>query len=215
MHIPKLNSTSARLFLFCMMLLAILFPRWSPAEELISNVIAFDPPPFLSDSAPGLDLTNSASGTRKTWHYAATDNDPRTSQRLLIVSIKEIGIATGSGKAVIDRQMDDKAFRAEMQTAINSIPNAINISPVTDAEVGGKAALLASCQLPRPYWKKPDGILFPCSVYWVRIQTNRIAEIKLIADSAEHLQTLKACLPKFKITNTDAMTTMESSVLVP
>jgi hypothetical protein len=192
--------------LFCTLLLAILFPRWSPAEEFISGVLAFDPPAFLSAGTFGRDSTNSADGIPKVWHYAATDNDPRTSQRLLIVSIRETGAVLDSEKAVTNRGLDDTALRAEMQAAMNSIRNATNVSAVTDAEVGGQAALLASYQLPRPYWQKSEGSLCPCEVYWIRVQTNQVAEIKLIADSTEHLETLKSCLPKFKITKTDGMT---------
>ena len=192
--------------LFRTLLLAILFPRWSQAEEFISDFLTFDPPAFLSVSTFGSNNTNSEGGILKVWNFAATDNDPRTSQRLLIISIREIGIALDSEKAVTNRQLDDRAFRAEMQAAMNSTRSATNISAVTDAEVGGTAALFASCQLQRPYWQKPDGVFFPCEVYWVRVQSNRVAEIKLIADSTEHLETLKSCLPKFKITKTDGMT---------
>jgi hypothetical protein len=180
--------------LFCTMLLAILLPRWSHADELVADAFTFDPPAFLSASTFGNASTNSEGGILKVWHFTATDNDPRTSQRLLIVSIREIKAA------------DDVALRSEMQSAMNSTRNANNVSTVTNAEVGEQAALLASYQLPRPYWQKSEGILFPCEVYWIRIQTNRVAEIKLIADSTEHLETLKSCLPKFKITKIDGMT---------
>jgi hypothetical protein len=180
--------------LFCTLLLAILFPRWSHAEELVADAFTFDPPAFLSASTFGRDNTNSENRILKVWRYAAADNDPRTSQRLLIVIIRETKAA------------DDAALHAEMQAAMNSTRNATNVSTVTDAEVGGHAALLISYQLPRPYWQKSEGILCPCEVYWIRIQTNQVAEIKLIADSTEHLETLKSCLPKFKITKNDGMT---------
>ena len=130
------------------------------------------------------------------------DNNPGTSQRLLIISIRETEAVLDSGKTAINRQPDDQALRAEMQAAMTSIPNATHVSSVTNAEVGGETALLASCQLSRPYWQKPDDFFFPSEVYWVRIQTNRVVEIKLIADSMEHLQTLKSCLPEFKISKT-------------
>jgi hypothetical protein len=190
--------------LFYTILLALPFPRWSHAEELVSGVLAFDPPAFLTASKPVHGGTNSESGVHKVWRYAATDNDPRTSQRLLMVSIREIGVAADSGKAGNDRQSDALALRAEMQAAMNSTRNATQVAQVTDAEVGGQAALLASYQMPRPYWQKPDGALFPTEIYWVKVQTNQVAEIKLTADSAEHLQTLKICLPQFKITKTEA-----------
>ena len=182
--------------LFCTILLAVLFPRASPAGELVPDVLAFDPPTFLSVN------TNFENGKpAKSGVTPATDNDPRTSQRLLLVSVREIGIANEfQENAVIYRQLDDQAFRAEMLAAMSSTRSATNVSPVTEAEVGGQAALLVTYELPQPYWQKSDGVFCPCEVYWVRIQTNRVAEIKLVADSAEHLQTLKACLPKFKIT---------------
>jgi hypothetical protein len=191
-HIPRI--------LFCSLLLSIISSRGSSAEELISNVLAFNPPAFLSASTFNQDGTNIESEARRVWRYTAVDNDPRTSQRLLIVSIRETGAALDPGKTAINRQLDDQALRAEMQAAVTSIPNATHVSSVTNTAVGGETALLASCQLSRPYWQKPDSVLFPSEVYWVRIQTNRVVEIKLIADSMEHLQTLKSCLPEFKIT---------------
>lgn len=195
--------------LFCAMLLAILLSRWARAEELISGVLAFDPPAFLSPSVFGGEITNS--DIREIWRYAATDNNPRTSQRLLIVSIREMGVATDS--EITNHYFDGNALRAAMQAAIKSTRDATNVSPVTDAEVDGQAALFASYQLPRPYWQKSDGAFFPCEAYWVRLQTNRVVEIKLVADSMEHLQTLKSCLPKFKITKIDDMPAAEPTAI--
>ena len=201
--------------LFCTILLATMIPRWSHAEELISGVLAFDPPPFLSMSTLIHGGTNSESDSRIVRRYAATDNDPRTSQRLVMISVRETGTAADSGKAGNDRQPDTQTLRTEMQAAINSTRNATNVAPVTDAEVGGQTALLASYQMPRPYWQKPDGVLFPSEVYWVKVSTNQVVEIRLTADSMEHLQTLKACLPKFKIANTAAPPVMQSTVVTP
>ena len=185
-----------------MLLLALICPRWSQAEELVPALLAFDPPAFLSGSVSGPGNPAVAGGSREVRRYAAADNDPRTSQRLLIVSVRETG-------AAVD------ALRAEMQAAMNALRNATNVSQVTDAEVGGQAALLASYQVPRPYWQKPDGVFFPYEVYWVRVQTNQVVEIKLIADSPEHLATLKACLPQFKITKTAAATATKSTAVAP
>ena len=184
--------------LFCTILLTMLAPRWAHAEELVPGVLAFDPPAFLSGIPSGGDSTNG--GSRILRRYAAADNDPRTSQRLLIVSLREIGAATDPEKISTGRPLDDQAMGAAMQMAVNSIRNAVNVTSVTNAEVSGQAAWLVTYQIPRPYWQKPDVELFPSEVYWVKIQTNRVAEIKLIADSVEHLQTLKVCLPRFTFT---------------
>ena len=187
--------------LFCTILLATVFPRWSHAEELISGVLAFDPPSFLSGIPSGRDSTNSENGIRIVRRYAAADNDPRTSQRLVIVSLREIRVVPDSVKIATDGRLDNQALGAAMQAAVNSIRNATNITSLTNAEVGGQAAWRISYQTPRPYWQKPDGELFPHEVYWVKVETNLVVEIKLIADSPEHLQTLESCLPRFKIKN--------------
>jgi hypothetical protein len=201
--------------IFCTILLALVFPRWSRAEELISDILAFDPPEFLSVSAPLPNSTNSETGLRIVRRYAARDNDPRTSQRLLIISLRETTAGTDSAPAVTSLRLEDRGLRAEMQAAVNSTPNVIHVSPVTNAEVGGQAALFASCSIPRPYWQKPEGELFPCEVYWVKVQTNRVVEIKLIADSPEHLQTLKACLPRFKIAKSNPSVAAETPGAAP
>ena len=88
-------------------------------------------------------------------------------------------------------------------------------SPVTNAEVAGQSAWLASYELPRPYWQKPGGELFPCEVYWLKVQTNRVAEIKLIADSPEHLQTLKDCLSRFKMGKSNPSSATETTGITP
>jgi len=196
--------------LFCTILLTMLAPRWAHAEELVPGVLAFDPPAFLSGLPSGGDGTNSESGSRVLRRYAAADNDPRTSQRLLIVSLREIGAVADPEKISTGRPLDDQAMGAAMQIAVKSTRNAVNITSVTNAEVGGQAAWLVTYQIPRPYWQKPDAGLFPSEVYWVKIQTNQVAEIKLIADSVEHLQTLKTCLSRFKFTQPAPATAAET-----
>jgi hypothetical protein len=189
--------------LFYTILLAMISPCRSHAEELISDVLTFNPPAFLSARPSFQAGTNSESAPRTIWRYAATDNDPRTSQRLLTISLREMGTRMDSAPAVTSLQSDDPVLKAEMQVAMNSTPNVIPVSPVTNAVIAGQPAWLATCEIPRPYWQKPNNEFFPCEVYWVKVQSNRVAEIKLIADSPEHLQTLKTCLPGFKIKKPD------------
>ena len=202
--------------LFCTILLAITVPRWSHAEELVSGVLAFDPPAFLTGIPSIRDSTNSENGLRIVRRYAAADNDPRTSQRLVIVSRRVLGTTPDSGNVAADGSLTNQALRDAMQDAAKATRNATNVTSATETEVGGQAAWLVSYQVPRPYWQKPDGELFPYEVYWVRVQTNQVAEIKLIADSPEHLQTLKTCLPRFKITKSaPASSATETTGLTP
>jgi hypothetical protein len=189
--------------LFYTLLIAMVVPCWAHVEELIPGVIAFDPPEFLSALPSNGYGTNFEDGVQIVRRYAATDNNPRISQRLLIISLRKIGANPNAEKMTANAQPDDKAMAATMQTLVNSTRNAINVTAVTNAEVGGKAAWLVSYQIPRPYWQKPAGELFPYEVYWVKVNTNQVAEIKLIANSSEHLQTLQTCLPRFKLTPPD------------
>ena len=185
--------------LFYTLLLALSLPHWSPAEELISGVLAFDPPAFLSTNATVHGSTSSDSDSHILRRYAAADNDPRTSQRLLIVSLREVGTAPDAGGVAAASQLDNQVLRDAMQAAVDATRNATNVTSLTNVEVGGQVAWGIAYQIPRPYWQKPAGELFPYEIYWVKVQTNQVAEIKLIADSAEHLQSLKACLTRFKI----------------
>ncbi len=197
--------------LFCTLLLAMLYPRWSQAEELIPGVLAFDPPAFLASIPASGDRTNFQDGIRVVRRYAAADNDPRTSQRLVIVSLREIGVSPVAGTAAASNQAAGQALRDALQAVVNSTRNATNITAVTNATVGGLPAWIISYQVPRPYWQKPESELFPYEIYWVKVQTNQVVEIKLIADSPEHLETLKACLPRFKITQANPAVATETS----
>ena len=190
--------------LFYIMLFVVVFPCWSSPEDLIPGVLTFEPPTFLSARPPVQDSTNSESGIRIIRRYAAADNDPRTSQRLLVVSLRKVGTIPDSGKIAADGQLDNQALCAAMQATVNSIPNATNVTPLIHAEVGGRTGWRIAYQLPRPYWQKPAGELFPYEIYWVRLQTNQVVEIKLVADSSEHLQTLQTCLPRFKLTQSNS-----------
>ena len=86
---------------------------------------------------------------------------------------------------------------------MDSTRNATNITKVADAKVGGQPAFFVSYEVAQPYWPKKRGALFPFEVYWARIQTNRVVEIKLIADTTEHLETLRPCLDRFTIRRSD------------
>ena len=197
--------------LFCTLLALVTGPFHSNAEELIPGVLTFDPPSFLSDIPSGSPRTNYENGIRMIRRYTAADNDPRKSQRVLIISMREFKSALVSNKNGAAGSLDKQALRDAMLAAVNSTPHATNVTVVTKAEVGGQAAWLISYQLLRPYWQKPNGELFPVEVYWVEVQPNQVTEIKLIADSPEHLQTLKTCLTKFKIRKMDDLIAVEST----
>ena len=183
--------------------LVVVLPSISHGDDLIPGVVSFDPPAFLHGGTSGQHSDDIFSGVGEIRQYGAGDNDIRTGQRLVVINVREVGFSTGAGKVVTYQKLDDKALRAWMQTAMDSTRNATNITKVADAKVGGQAALFASYQVAQPYWPKKPGALFPFEVYWVRIQTNRVVEIKLVADSPEHLETLKPCLTKFRIKRSD------------
>ena len=180
-------------------LLAVGLPCVLHGDDLIPGVLAFDPPTFLHGGTSGQHSDNIFSGVGEIRQYGAGDNDIRTGQRLVIVNVREVGFSIGPGKVVTYQKLDDTALRAWMQAEMDSTRNATNITKVADAKVGGKAALLVSYQVAQPNWPKKRGALFPFEVYWARIQTNRVVEIKLIADTPEHLDTLRPCLDKFTI----------------
>lgn len=179
------------------------------------GVLAFDPPPFLSSLPSVQDRTNSVNGIRIVRHYGAADNDPRTSQRLVIVSLREVGAVPALGAVAANGPLAGQTLRDALLAAAQDTPNAARITSVTKAEVGGQAAWRVAYQIPRPYWHKPEGELFPYEVYWVPVQTNQVAEIKLIADSAEHLQSLKTCLPRFKIIKPEPPTATVTTSVTP
>jgi hypothetical protein len=84
-----------------------------------------------------------------------------------------------------------------MQAEVAGHRQVTNLTSVADAKVGNQSALRVSYQVADTF--KP-GVLFPIEVYWVRFQTNRVLEIELTADTPKHLDTLRPCLARFKIT---------------
>jgi len=171
----------------------------SHGDDIIPGAVTFDPPAFLHGGTSGTHSDDIFSGIGEIQQYGAGDNDIRTGQRLVVINVREVGFSIGPGKVVTYQKLDDEALRVWMQTVMDSTRNATNITKVADAKVGGKAALLVSYRIAQPNWPKKRGALFPFEVYWTRIQTNRVVEIKLIADTPEQLDTLRPCLDKFTI----------------
>jgi hypothetical protein len=188
---------------FLSLLLVFVFQCISHGDELIPGIVTFDPPAFLHGGSSSHRSDNIFSGVREIRQYSGNDNDIRTEQRLVIINVREVGFSIGQGMVVTYQKLDDKALREWMQAYVDLPRNATNISEVVDAKVGGKAALMISYQVAQPYWPKKRGALFPFEVYWERVQTNRVVEIKLVADTPEHLDTLRPCLDKFTIKKSD------------
>lgn len=182
-------------------LFAILFPCLLPAEEIITGLISFDPPPFLRGGIPGGGPgENPFSGVGRVRVYFASDNSGQ-SHRQVDVNLRLVGFIIGEGKRVTLRQLDDKAFRTEMETVIKRSDGATNVSAVTDANLGGQPALQISYEEPAPNFRKDAVMEF--DIYWVLIQSNRVIEVKLAADSKGRLGSLEDCLSGFKITKNE------------
>ena len=184
-------------------LLLVLFPWVSRGEDLIPGVAAFEPPDFLNGGTSGHASDDIFSGVGELRRYGGKDNDIRTEQRLIIINMREVGFTIGPGKVVTYHKLDDKALRDSMPATVVGNRNVTNLTTVADAKVGNQSALYVSYQIAQPYWPKKPGALFPFEVYWVRFQANRVLEIVLMADTPEHLDTLRPCLRKFKITRKD------------
>ena len=182
---------------------AVMFPFVSHGDDLIPGVVTFDPPAFLHGGTSGQHSDDMFSGVGEIREYGAGDNDIRTGQRLVIINVREVGFSIGPGKVVTYQKLDEKGLLAWMQTVMDSARNATNITKVATAKVGGQPALFASYQVAQPNWPKKRGALFPFEVYWVRIQTNRVVEIKFVADTPEHMDTLRPCLTRFTIKRSD------------
>jgi hypothetical protein len=184
-------------------LLAIVFPCLAHGDDLIPGVVSFDPPAFLYVSTYGRASDNIFSGVGELREYHAGDNDIRTGQRDLFINVKEVGFFIGPGKVVTYQKLNDKGLRAWMQNALNPNRNGTNSIKVADAIVGGQPSLTASYKVAQPNWHKKPGALFSFEVYWVRIHPNRVLEIELVADTPEHMDTLRPCLNKFRIKRKD------------
>lgn len=191
-----------RLIFFPLFLLVV-FQCSSRGDELVPGVVTFDPPAFLYGGASRPPGDDSFARIHEIGQYHAGDNDLRTGQRLVIVNVREVGFSIDPDKVITYQKLDDSELRAWMQSMADSTHNATNITQVADAKVGGKAALMVSYQVAQPNWPKNPGALFPFEIYWERVQTNRVVEIKLIADTPEHLDTLRPCLEKFTIKRSD------------
>ena len=188
---------------FVSLLLALALPRPSHGADLIPSVATFDPPEFLYDAGAGHASDDIFSGVGELRRYEGKDNDIRTGQREITISVREVGCTIGPGKVVTYQKLDDKALRDSMKATVVGHRYVTNLTAAADAKVGNQPALYVSYQIAQPYWPKKPGALFLFEVYWVRFQTNRVLEIELTADIPEHLDTLRPCLTKFSITRKD------------
>jgi hypothetical protein len=118
------------------------------------------------------------------------------------VNLRSVGFTIGEGKRVTFSQLDDNAYRNEMETVIKSNDGsgetATNVSLVTDTDLGGQSALRISYEKPAPSFGK--GAIMQFDVFWVIIQSNRVIEVVLCANTKDRLRSLEDCLSDFKIT---------------
>jgi hypothetical protein len=172
----------------CFFFLLIVFPLTTHCEEIIPGVVSFDAPRFLVSHSPKTVTNLDVPGEIRQFSAIAA-----MGSRIINIRIKDAGSSLRQDK------VDYSALRTLMQTLVDSTRNATNISKVAESKVGGKRALCLSYQVVQRHWAENPNAVFSFEVYWVIIQTNRILEIKLMADSPEHLDTLKPCLTKFRI----------------
>jgi len=186
-------------------LFSVLFPSLLRAEDIITGLISFDHPPFLRGGLPnGGPGANPFSGVGRVRVYFASDNSGG-SHRQINVNLRTIGFAIGEGKRVSFRLLDNNSLREEMETAVKSndgsSENATNISAIADADLGGQSALRISYEKPAPGFSK--GAIMKFEIFWVTIQSNRVIEVVLSANSKDRLQSLENCLSGFKITKSE------------
>ena len=185
--------------LLLLMFLVLTFQCVSRGDDIIPGIVTFDPPAFLHSGTSGQDSNDKFGKIAGVRQYFAKDNDVRKGERLVVINVREVASSIGHD----NQKHDDTALHAWMQQVTVSSLDATNITKVTDAKVSGEPSLLISYQVAQPNWPKKQEALFRFEVYWVRIQTNRVMEVELIADTSEHLSTLRPCLDRFTIRASD------------
>ena len=182
-----------------LMFLVLAFQCVSRGDDIIPGIVTFDPPAFLHSGTSGQDSDDKFGKVAGVRQYFAKDNNNRKGERLVVINVRQVASSIGRD----NQKHDDTALRAWMQQVTVSSLDATNITKVTDAKVSGEPSLLISYQVAQPNWPKKQEALFRFEVYWVRIQTNRVMEVELIADTSEHLSTLRPCLDRFTIRASD------------
>ena len=182
-----------------LMFLVLAFQCISRGDDIIPGIVAFDPPAFLHSGTSGQDSNDKFGKVAGVRQYFAKDNDVRKGERLVVINVREVASFIGHD----NQKHVDAALRAWMQHVTVSSLDATNITKVTDAKVSNEPALVISYQVAQPNWPKKQDALFRFEVYWVTIQTNRVMEVELIADTSEHLSTLRPCLDRFTIKASD------------
>jgi hypothetical protein len=182
-----------------LMFLVLTFQCVSRGDDIIPGIVTFDPPAFLHGGTSGQDSDDKFGKVTGVRQYFAKDNNIKKGERLVVINARKVAPSIGRD----NQKYDDIALRAWMQHVTVSSLDATNITKVTDAKVSGEPALLISYQVAQPNWPKKQEALFRFEVYWVTIATNRVMEIELIADTSEHLETLRTCLDRFTIRVSD------------
>ena len=117
----------------------------------------------------------------------------------MFVSLRDVGYSIGNGKVITYRKLDDQALRVCMQEAMKERRNGTNFTQVANARVGGLPALVFTYEVPQPPYGGKPSTLLGIEYYWVKVRTNRVLEIKLMAEDRETLGTLRSSLDRFKI----------------
>jgi hypothetical protein len=192
------GSHPVRTLLLCLFLV-FTFPCVLRGDDIIPGIVTFDPPAFLHSGTSGQDSDDKFGKVAGVRQYFAKDNNIKKGERLVVINVRQVAPSIGRD----NQKHDDTALRAWMQHVTILSLDATNITKVTDAKVSGEPALLISYQVAQPNWPKKQDALFRFEVYWVTIRTNRVLEVELIADTSEHLKTLRTCLDRFTIRASD------------
>lgn len=176
-----------------------LFSCWLHADEIIPGVLSFKPTNLNMSvylgSFPGADQPP-----------VYTFSPDKQDGRQIEIKMRPVGVVHGEGKSISYRQLDENALKGEFTNAFGLFSNATNVnlafdinivSPLADTKLGGQKAISASFN----YVRKDGVFLGSTEVYWVQVQTNRVVEVLLRtqSNSKEQLDSLRKCLPSFKI----------------
>ncbi|HTH49763.1 MAG TPA: hypothetical protein VMB21_19775 [Candidatus Limnocylindria bacterium] len=184
------------------LLFASLLTVDSRGEDLIPGHLSFDLPPYMNGGPPGRSDPGDDpfSPVREIRRYAVTRTNWDAGFNNMFVSLRDVGYSIGNGKVITYRKLDDKALRTCMQETTTKQGHGTNFTQVANAKVGGLAALVVAYDVPQPPYGSRPATVARIESYWVKVQANRVLEIKLWAQDPKTLAALRSSLDRFKIT---------------
>jgi hypothetical protein len=177
-----------------MLLLLASMVQFAHPDNIIPDMVTYDPPPFLRGFQP--QHGDDPLSTRAEWiEYLANDNR-EDHFRQFRVAVSRPGMKFGQGKRVtFDPVTDQDLMKIMLEKCSGRATNSPKVEATT---IAGRKAFRMKCVVPMP--QIHEGIIFTFEHFWVPVGPNEVIELTLVGSDEDLLKSVKDSLSTLKIT---------------